>query len=112
MIRNALTFGELPQGTLSPNDLAEKIEYKLYEVHRDTNEKYKSALRSRVFNLRDKKNLALRENVLTGAIPTEKFAVMTAEEMASDEVKKMRNEFTKESILEHQMAVQEGMRCF
>ena len=42
-----------------------------------------AALRSRVFNLRDKKNPALRENVLTGIVQPEKFAVMTADEMAS-----------------------------
>jgi hypothetical protein len=36
--------------------------------------------------LKDKKNSALRENVLCGIIEPEKFAAMTSEEMASDEV--------------------------
>jgi hypothetical protein len=40
-------------------------------------------VRSRVFNLKGNK---LRENVLCGVILPEKFATMTAEEMASDQV--------------------------
>ena len=44
-------------------------------------------IRSRVFNLKDKKNTALRENVLCGSIEPEKFAAMTSEEMASDVVR-------------------------
>ena len=43
-------------------------------------------VRSRIFNLKDKKNIALRENVLFGIILPEKIAAMTSEEMASDEV--------------------------
>ena len=39
-----------------------------------------------MFNLKDKKNPALRESVLCGLIEPEKFAVMSSEEMASDEV--------------------------
>uniref|UniRef100_A0A8R1YGH9 Transcription elongation factor S-II n=1 Tax=Pristionchus pacificus TaxID=54126 RepID=A0A8R1YGH9_PRIPA len=81
MLLSALKMGEMPDGTLDPEQLA---------VHRGTSDKYKAALRSRVFNLRDKKNVALRENVLTGVVSTDKFAVMLPEEMASDEIKKMR----------------------
>ena len=43
-------------------------------------------MRSRVFNLKDKKNPSLRENVLCGTIKPEKLAIMTSEEMASDDV--------------------------
>jgi transcription elongation factor S-II len=43
-------------------------------------------VRSRVFNLKGNKNRELRENVLCGVILPEKFATMTAEEMASDQV--------------------------
>uniref|UniRef100_A0A183EUS5 TFIIS central domain-containing protein n=1 Tax=Gongylonema pulchrum TaxID=637853 RepID=A0A183EUS5_9BILA len=72
MILDALLSRELPVGTLDPEDLAIRTEQKLFEVHRGTTDKYKSALRSRVFNLRDKKNLTLRENVLIGAVSPEK----------------------------------------
>ncbi|KAM3720999.1 putative transcription elongation factor S-II [Dirofilaria immitis] len=108
MILDALLSKELPNGTLDPEELAIRTERKLFEVHRGTSEKYKAALRSRVFNLRDKKNLALRENLLIGAVTPEKFAVMTADEMASDEMKAQREKFTKQAIEEYQMAVQEG----
>lgn len=37
---------------------------------------------------------------------------MTTEEMASEEMKKTREMFTKEGILEHQMSVQEGLFIF
>lgn len=110
MLVNALRIRELPDGTHDPDELASRIEAKMFETYNGVTEKYKSALRSRVFNLRDKKNLALRENVLTGAIKPEKFAVMTADEMASDEMKSMREAFTKEGISEHQMSVNEGNR--
>ena len=70
----------------SPEELAEIIEDKIFEKNKQTNPKYKAQVRSRVFNLKDKKNPSLRENVLCGAIKPEKLAVMTSEEMASDEV--------------------------
>ncbi|VDK44543.1 unnamed protein product [Anisakis simplex] len=144
MILNALRSRELPDGTLDPEDLAIRVEKKLFETHRGTGNTYKAALRSRVFNLRDKKNTALRDNVLTGVVSPEKyfcldpssnvfpvhvcflcssplfftslnyifncfrFALMTSEEMASDEMKSQREKFTKQAIDEHQMAVQEG----
>ncbi|VDO30918.1 unnamed protein product [Haemonchus placei] len=108
MILNALRYAELPVGTLDPEEIAVKVEEKLFSVHKGTGDKYKAALRSRVFNLRDKKNPALRENVLTGVVKPEKFAVMTSEEMASDEVREMRDKFNKAAILEHQMSVQQG----
>ncbi|GMT16474.1 hypothetical protein PFISCL1PPCAC_7771, partial [Pristionchus fissidentatus] len=95
MLLSALKAGELPDGTLDPEQLAVGIEQKLCDVHRGTTDKYKAALRSRVFNLRDKKNIALRENVLTGVVSPAKFAVMTPEEMASPEIKQMREKFAK-----------------
>ena len=70
----------------SPEELAEVIEDKIFEKNKQTNPKYKAQVRSRVFNLKDKKNPSLRENVLCGVIKPEKLAVMTSEEMASDEV--------------------------
>ena len=71
----------------SPEMLAARIEDIIFKNNKsDTGMKYKNQVRSRVFNLKDKKNPALRVNVLMGLIPPEKIAVMTAEEMASDEV--------------------------
>ncbi|CAI4233370.1 unnamed protein product [Auanema sp. JU1783] len=108
MILNALRYTDLPDGTLDPESLAVDIEQSLYDVHKGTNDKYKAGLRSRVFNLRDKKNTALRENVLTGVIKPKKLAIMTSEEMASDEIRQQREKFNHEAINEYQMATQQG----
>lgn len=43
-----------------------------------------------------------------GLIPPERIANMSAEEMASDEMRQLRAKFTKESIDDHQMSRQEG----
>lgn len=45
----------------------------------DINMKYKNRVRSRVANLKDTKNPALRHNVLKGIIEPKRIAVMTAE---------------------------------
>ncbi|NWW96963.1 TCEA3 protein, partial [Rhynochetos jubatus] len=69
-----------------------------------TDMKYRNRVRSRISNLKDPKNPSLRRNVLCGAIPPGLIARMTAEEMASDELKELRNAMTQEAIREHQMA--------
>ncbi|NWV36322.1 TCEA3 protein, partial [Grantiella picta] len=71
---------------------------------RSTDMKYRNRVRSRISNLKDPKNPGLRRNVLCGAIEPSLIARMTAEEMASDELKKLRNAMTQEAIREHQMA--------
>lgn len=108
VLLNSLKAGELPEHTQDPEDVATRIEHALYERFNDVNQEYYNAARSRASNLRDKKNPALRENVLTGAVQAERFAHMTTEEMASDAMKTQRESFTKEAILEHQMSVQQG----
>ncbi|TFK13357.1 Transcription elongation factor A protein 3 [Platysternon megacephalum] len=69
-----------------------------------TDMKYRNRVRSRISNLKDPKNPNLRRNVLNGAISPSLIARMTAEEMASDELKELRNAMTLEAIREHQMA--------
>ncbi|XP_015422893.1 PREDICTED: transcription elongation factor A protein 1 [Myotis davidii] len=76
----------------------------IYQEIRNTDMKYKNRVRSRISNLKDAKNPNLRKNVLCGNISPDLFARMTAEEMASDELKEMRKNLTKEAIREHQMA--------
>lgn len=46
--------------------------------------------------------------ILTGVISAKKFVDMTADEMASDEVKALRKKLTDEAITSHQLAVQQG----
>ncbi|EMP33299.1 Transcription elongation factor A protein 2, partial [Chelonia mydas] len=77
---------------------------RIYQDVKNTDMKYKNRVRSRISNLKDSKNPELRKNVLCGAITPEQIAVMTSEEMASNELKEIRKAMTKEAIREHQIA--------
>ncbi|NXO01036.1 TCEA2 protein, partial [Rhinopomastus cyanomelas] len=77
---------------------------RIYQDVKNTDMKYKNRVRSRISNLKDSKNPELKKNVLCGAITPEQIAVMTSEEMASNELKEIRKAMTKEAIREHQMA--------
>ncbi|KAM5246301.1 transcription elongation factor A protein 2 [Ctenodactylus gundi] len=84
--------------------LSAQIEERIFRDVGNTDMKYKNRVRSRISNLKDAKNPELRRNVLCGAITPQQIAVMTSEEMASDELKEIRKAMTKEAIREHQMA--------
>ncbi|XP_051947631.1 transcription elongation factor A protein 2-like [Xyrauchen texanus] len=84
--------------------LAAQIEDCIYQEFKSTDMKYKSRLRSRISNLKDQKNPDLRRNVLCGNISADRISNMTAEEMASAELKEIRKALTKESIREHQLS--------
>uniref|UniRef100_I3JRX3 Transcription elongation factor n=1 Tax=Oreochromis niloticus TaxID=8128 RepID=I3JRX3_ORENI len=88
-------------------------EYILYIIiivccFKNTDMKYKNRVRSRISNLKDMKNPNLRRTVLCGSVTPERMAKMTAEEMASDELKEMRKNLTKEAVRDHQMATTGG----
>ncbi|XP_063223964.1 transcription elongation factor S-II isoform X2 [Bacillus rossius redtenbacheri] len=102
--------GEIPDGCASPEELAEELEEAIFLEFRNTDMRYKNRVRSRVANLKDGKNPQLRMNFLVGAIPATKLAVMTAEEMASDEMKTIRNRFLKEAINDAQLATVQGTK--
>ncbi|KAG9510514.1 Transcription elongation factor A protein 1, partial [Fragariocoptes setiger] len=89
---------------LEPEPLADSIEEAIYQEFRKIDMKYKNRVRSRVLNLGDVKNPFLRLSVRRGDIKPEQIAKMTADEMASDELKEQRAQFTKEAINDHQMA--------
>ncbi|CAD5112215.1 DgyrCDS1448 [Dimorphilus gyrociliatus] len=108
MLVNALKSGDLPTESNDPVDVAAAIEDHIFNEFGNTDNKYKNRVRSRVLNLRDSKNPKLRENVLMGYISAERIAIMTAEDMASDEMKELREKFTKQAINDHQMAVRGG----
>ena len=93
MLTNALRGErEMPEGVFKPvEEIGELVEDAIFNKCGNTGMKYKNQLRSRVFNLKDKKNPALRENVLCGVILPEKFASMTTQEMASDDVSQVLN---------------------
>ncbi|KAG5841595.1 transcription elongation factor A protein 1-like [Anguilla rostrata] len=89
-------------------ELGAQIEQCVFQEFKNTDVKYKNRVRSRIANLKDVKNPNLRRNVLCGNIMPERMAMMTAEDMASDELKEMRKTLTKEAIREHQMARTSG----
>ncbi|XP_071116977.1 transcription elongation factor S-II-like [Haliotis cracherodii] len=111
LLQNALKLPENTEGMEDAMDgavLAEEIEDAVYCEFANTDSKYKTRIRSRVANLRDTKNPSLRENVLLGHITPIQLAKMTAEEMASNEMKNLRTKFTKEAIDDHQLAKTSG----
>lgn len=102
--------GEIPEGCSAPEELAEELEDAIFQETRNTDTRYKNRVRSRVANLKDTKNPELRMNFLVGVITAQKLAVMTAEEMASNEMKNLRDKFKKEAINDAQLAQVEGTK--
>ncbi|XP_068015104.1 transcription elongation factor A protein 3 isoform X2 [Melanerpes formicivorus] len=84
--------------------MASEIEDHIFQELKSTDMKYRNRVRSRISNLKDPKNPSLRRGVLCGATQPSLIARMTAEEMASDELKRLRSAMTQEAIREHQMA--------
>jgi transcription elongation factor S-II len=90
--------------------LAAVIEDCIYQEFKSSDQKYKARVRSRVSNLGDNKNPELCRKVITGEISPNEIARMTTMEMASDDMKKLRKEYTKEGIRESQMAIAGGTK--
>lgn len=112
LLHAALKGAAVPEGADSVDieELASRIESSCFEEFKNTDMKYKNRIRSRVANLKDPKNPNLRLHVLIGMISPERLAKMPAEEMASDELKQLRQKLTKEAIDDHQMAVTGGTK--
>ncbi|PAA92990.1 hypothetical protein BOX15_Mlig014928g2 [Macrostomum lignano] len=109
MLQQALESDTIPSGAYEPNYLAAEIETCVHlETGSKLDMKYKNRIRSRVMNLRDTKNPNLRYCVLMGNISPAQFAKMSAEEMASDDMRKLRERLTKEAIDDHQMSMNSG----
>eukprot|EP00795_Rhopilema_esculentum_P007580 gene7580-13379_t len=90
------------------DDLEINVQDVAAHIEEDSGMKYRNRVKSRVMNLRDKKNPLLKRNVLTGSITAQRFAVMKPEEMASDEMRKIRDDITKQAIKDHQLATTGG----
>lgn len=98
------------EGCASAEELAEELEEAIFSEFKNTDMRYKNRVRSRIANLKDVKNPTLRTNFRIGAITAARLAVMTAEEMANDEVKQLREKFLKESINDAQLATAQGTK--
>ncbi|XP_067331156.1 transcription elongation factor A protein 1 isoform X2 [Channa argus] len=109
MLANALQTGDdyIAIGA-DCEELGAQIEECIFQEFKNTDMKYKNRVRSRISNLKDMKNPNLRRTVLCGSVTPERMAKMTAEEMASDELKEMRKNLTKEAVRDHQMATTGG----
>ncbi|XP_050407592.1 transcription elongation factor S-II [Patella vulgata] len=108
LLTTALKCDNPPENSGNPSEIASAIEDYIFMEFTSTNPKYKNRVRSRVANLKDSKNPQLRAHVLIGVISPQRMANMPAEEMANEEMRKLRQKLTKESIDDHQMAKNEG----
>uniref|UniRef100_T1IM35 TFIIS N-terminal domain-containing protein n=1 Tax=Strigamia maritima TaxID=126957 RepID=T1IM35_STRMM len=103
----ALKGVAMPDGSADPDELAGRIEDCVFNKLRNTDMKYRNRIRSLIFNFKDPKNPCLRENVLLGQISVEKIGVMTTHEMASAEMKDLRESFIKTLALKRKRAATE-----
>jgi len=81
------------------DDIAREIEEELFKIHKSCDKNYKTKLRSLCFNIKNPKNPELRDSLMTCALTPDKLVVMSAADMASDDMKKQRQK-TLEYFLE------------
>jgi len=84
-----------PDDTAEPDELATNIEEALFQQFGSTDREYKAKYRSLSFNIKNPKNPDLRANLLQGLISASKLVTMSAQEMASEELKKEREKIEK-----------------
>ncbi|ENN77285.1 hypothetical protein YQE_06111, partial [Dendroctonus ponderosae] len=119
------------EGCASAEELAEELEEAIFQEIKNTDTRYRNRIRSRISNLKDIKNPTLRTSFRVGAITAQRnlinnyklnkilieallrlarLASMTAEEMANDDVKQLREKFNKEAINDAQLATAQGTK--
>ncbi|XP_078671358.1 uncharacterized protein LOC144911306 [Branchiostoma floridae x Branchiostoma belcheri] len=89
-------------------ELANSIEDHIFSEFKNTGTKYKNRVRSRIANLKDPQNPELRRRLVQGDITPQQMATMSAQEMASEEVKKFRRQVSEESIQRRQVPHADG----
>ena len=93
-LKTRMAKAESDEHKLSEDKLAElvhDVESELYRLYnRDVGPKYKNKYRSLVFNLKDEKNFGLFRKVVTRRIGPRALVAMSAEQLASKELKEWR----------------------
>jgi len=84
-----------PDDSVEPDKLATEIEEALFQHFGSTNREYKAKYRSLSFNIKNPKNPELRCSLLQALVSPSKLVTMTAQEMASEELKKEREKIEK-----------------
>ena len=74
------------------------LEQSIFSLFPKVGLNFKNKVRTIIWNLKD--NLELRTNVLTGVITPKELASMSTEEMASPELRQMREEVAKQGLAE------------
>ncbi|KAK9367365.1 transcription factor S-II, central domain-containing protein [Lipomyces kononenkoae] len=102
-------FGESPASNdVDVKALSAAVEEEIYKSNgANIGARYKASMRSRLINLKNKKN-DLRERILSGEVSPQKFAIMSTEEMSTRERIK-EDELLKQRNLEAHIISQENM---
>ncbi|THH14289.1 hypothetical protein EW146_g6031 [Bondarzewia mesenterica] len=105
-----LIYDALASDSGAPSELilsrATAIEDAVLIEYNGTTAQYRTKIRQLFVNLKDKNNPGLRESVVSGDIPAQKFAKMTSQDMASEE-RKAADQKIKEDNLFHSLGAEE-----
>lgn len=85
------------------SNLAKNIETHIHKLHKSNQAKYKTCIRSKLANLKNTKSAHLREGLLNGSLSPQVFAQMSTEEMANSELRRLRQEYSAQSVNERQL---------
>ena len=105
----------VPSATILP--VATSVEKACFDTFGpENNGPYKDKIRSLFQNLKNKSNPALRERVISGTIPPERFVVMTHEELKSKERrmedKKLESENMREAMVpQAERSISTSLQC-